>query len=146
MKAPIFQRSQRLLLTIAVLFVAGSVLANEMIVPRGSSWKYHNSNQDLGGTGWQEFGYDDSGWSGPLPGPIGDNLEGGFQLCVSVIDIGQPVGNRFPVIYFRKGFSVANGGAYESLIVRLNRDDAALVYLNGVLLINDGVPDPPTFA
>src|ERR1043166_3677660 len=66
MKAPIFQRSQMLLLTLAGLFVAGSVLANEMIIPRGSSWRYNNSNQELGGTGWQDFGYNDSGWSGPL--------------------------------------------------------------------------------
>src|SRR6185369_10503931 len=74
MRAPIFQLSQRLLLTIAGLLVAASILANEMIIPRGSSWKYHNLGHDLGGTGWQELGYDDSGWAGPLPGPLGDNL------------------------------------------------------------------------
>src|ERR1051325_132110 len=145
MKVSIFQVLQRLLVTISSLCVAASVLANEMIVPRGSSWKFHNLGQDLGGTGWQEPGYDDSGWRGPLTGPLGDNNENFVQRCASVIDIG-PSGVRFPVIYFRKSFSVPNAAAYQSLILRLNRDDYALVYLNGVLLVNDGVPDPPAFA
>src|SRR5690349_16634621 len=75
--------------------------ANELIVSRNSLWKFHNLGQDLGGTGWQALGYDDSGWGGPLPGPLGDNQENGTQLCASVIDIG-PSGERFPIVYFRR--------------------------------------------
>src|SRR4051812_949870 len=74
-----------------------------LLIPRASSWKY-KSGTDLTGSGWETSGYNDSAWSGPLPGPLGDNNESGTQLCTSVIDIGSPT--RYPVVYYRKTFNV----------------------------------------
>jgi len=115
-----------------------------LLVPRGSSWKFNNSNTDLG-TAWIDPAYDDSSWGGPLPGPLGDNNEVGVQRCTSVINIG-PTGAKFPVIYYRRTFNVSGAAAYQSLFLRLNRDDAAVVFLNGIKIKNDGVPEPLTFA
>jgi hypothetical protein len=116
-----------------------------ILVPRHSTWKYQNLNQDLSATSWKELSYDDSSWGGPLPGPLGDNNEGGTQLCTSVIDIG-PTGTRYPVVYYRRAFTVSGAANYQSLILRLNRDDSAVIYLNGTLIKNDGVPEPITFS
>src|SRR5687767_3619809 len=63
------------------------------LVPRGANWKYHNLGQNLFTTQptWKDRTYDDSavnGWGGPAPAPIGDNNQGGNQLCTTVIDIG----------------------------------------------------------
>src|SRR4051812_32809972 len=93
------------LAALAFAFVS-TASAQVMLVPRGSSWKYHNLNTDLG-TAWRNSAYDDSAWGGPAVGPLGDNLEGAVQLCTSVIDIG-PSGARYPGIYYRRNFQVTN--------------------------------------
>src|SRR6266404_6865488 len=127
-------------------FVASAPFATkaDVLVPKGSSWKFNNSSNDLG-TIWSLPGYDDSSWGGPLPGPLGDNLEVGVQLCKSVIGIG-PVGARIPTIYFRSTFTIASGSAYSALILHLNRDDGAVVYLNGHLILADRVVTPTFFS
>ena len=113
-----------------------------LLIARGSSWKYHNLNQDLS-TSWQGTNYDDSGWLSGVA-PLGDNVEGGVQQCSTVIDIG-PSGARYPTLYYRKNVMVSGASAYQSLTLRLQRDDGAAVYLNGVLLTADGVAVPSIF-
>jgi hypothetical protein len=115
---------------------AMAVQAQTVFSPRGAVWKYHNLGLAPGGD-WKAPGYDDSGWlSGN--GPLG----GGDAHIVTAIDIG-PAGSRYPTVYFRREFSVAAAGDYEGFVVRLLRDDGAAVYLNGTLLVSEGV-DVPT--
>ncbi len=114
-----------------------------LLVQRGASWKYHNLGTDLGST-WKEANYNDSAWAGPLPAPIGDNNEGGNQLCVSVIGIGPNPG-RYQVVYYRRTFNVTSAISYQQLLLRLQCDDSAVVYLNGSVLYNDGVAAPGVF-
>src|SRR5205809_162011 len=123
-------------LFLVILTAYQVVGAENILINRGSSWKYNNSNIDLG-TAWLDLNYDDSAWGGPSPGPLGDNLEGGFQMVQSVIDIG-PATNRFPTIYFRKTFYIANAALYEGLILRVMRDDSVFIYLNGNFVTNVG--------
>ena len=122
-----------------VLACAGMASAQQMLVPRNSTWRYNNSNINLG-SAWQSLSYDDSAWGGPPRRPSGDNLETGSQLCTTVINTG-PSGARYPGVYYRRTFTVANANAFSSLTLRLQRDDYAIVYLNGALLYNDGIPD-----
>ena len=114
-----------------------------ILLARGSSWKYNNSGTDLG-TAWQAPAYNDTAWGGPSPGPLGDNNENGVQTCATVIDIG-PVSARFPTVYFRRSFNVASPEVYSELILRLNRDDGAAVYLNGSLVMADNLAMPTSF-
>ena len=128
----------------ALTFIlAGSASAQVMLIPRASSWKYHNLNTDLG-TAWQGTGFDDSAWLSGVA-PLGDNNEGGIQLCTTVIDIG-PSGARYPTLYYRKTVNMTGAAGYQSLTLRLQRDDGAAVYLNGTLLTADGVAAPSSFA
>src|SRR5439155_20161821 len=142
MKKPSLAQLAGLLLAILTSFQTAK--ADNILISRGSTWKYNNSNLDLG-TAWRNLDYDESGWGGPSPGSLGDNIEGGFQMVQSVIDIGA-VGARLPTIYFRKTFYVTNAALYEGLILRLLRDDGAAIYLNGELLYSDGVSIPSHFS
>src|SRR2546430_1263 len=114
MKKPSLAQLAGLLLAILTSFQ--TTKADNILISRGSTWKYNNSNLDLG-TAWRNLDYDESGtsgspgWGGPSPGSLGDNIEGGFQMVQSVIDIGSPSA-RFPTIYFRKSFYVTNAALY----------------------------------
>src|SRR4051812_3066295 len=132
-------------LMLALSFSIGSPLtitAASLLIPRNSTWKYHNLNQDLG-TAWLALGYDDSapnGWA-EATAPLGDNFEGGTQEITAfggtVIDIG-PAMTRHPTIYFRKTLSVSRASNYQALILRIMRDDEVFIYLNGQFLTNSG--------
>jgi hypothetical protein len=97
---------------------------------------------------WNESGYDDSvanGWAGPSPAPLGFNLQNNIQYCATPIDIG-PAATRHPVIFYRRTFTASGVNAYNGLILRIQADDSAAIYLNGTLLYNDAVPTPGTFS
>jgi hypothetical protein len=111
----------------------------ELLVPRGSTWKYNNANQDLGTT-WRQLGYNDTAWQAG-PGPLGNNDAGGVQ---TTFDIG-PASARFPTVYLRKTFNISAPGAYEGLILRVMRDDGAYIYLNGSLLWAENAPSGLSF-
>ncbi len=116
-------------LTCAALFSARG--QSTTLVPAGSSWKYHDQNIDLG-TSWRALNYDDSAWLAG-PGPLG----GGDAHIVTPVNFGA-ASARIPTVYYRKTFVVNSPGAFQNLTVRLLRDDGAIVFLNGTLLLADG--------
>jgi hypothetical protein len=129
---------------LAVSIFAALPAGAEVLIPRATTgWRYNATGVDLGST-WKNSGYDDSAWSGPAQGPLGNNLEGGNQLCTTVFDVG-PSGARFPVVYYRRTFNVAAAAGYSQLTVRLQCDDSAVVYLNGTQVVSDGVQAPGVF-
>ena len=106
------------------LFTASSTTYSP-IVPAGSTWKYldNGSNQ---GTAWRAAGFNDSSWpSGSAELGYNDNDEN------TVISYGPDLTNKYPTYYFRQTFNVPTVGAYQTLKLRLKRDDGAIVYLNG---------------
>ncbi|RIK82215.1 MAG: hypothetical protein DCC68_06955 [Planctomycetota bacterium] len=100
------------------------------IVPLSARWKYldNGSNQ---GTAWQATAFDDGGWaSGPAELGYGD---GGEATVVA----GGPNNSRFATTYFRKTIVLPEGVSASDLAMRLQRDDAAAIYLNGVEVYRD---------
>ena len=57
-----------------------------------------------------------------------------------MIGFGPDSGDKYPTTYFRKTFNVANVSAYQTLRVRLKRDDGAIVYLNGQEIARSNMP------
>jgi hypothetical protein len=119
------------------------VLAQDEIsfIATGSEWKYldNGSNQ---GTAWRASGFSDAGWaSGFAELGFGDNNE------VTVINKG-PAGAQYRTYYFRKSFNVSAGqlnalqgdDPFYQLLIRLKRDDGAVIYLNGQEILRDGMP------
>jgi len=114
-------------------------VAQSVLVSRGATWKYSDLNTDLGAD-WRQPAYDDGSWnSGPAP------LGGGDPHIVTTINIG-PAGARYPTLYFRRSFNVSSAAAYDELILRLLRDDGAVIYLNGAQILADGAATPASFA
>jgi len=116
-------------------------VTNDFIV-FGSAWKYHDKGQDLQ-TAWVQLLYDDTTWSNGLAQlGYGDNDE-----TTRIEDNPTPGYNatdvdRYITSYFRKFFSVTNATAYTNLSLRLLRDDAGVVYLNGSEIYRS--PNMPT--
>ena len=110
--------------------ILGFFTAPELLVRAGAIWKYHDSGADLG-TAWMAPDYDDTSWAG---GPA--------QLGFGEADEATPVANNPARIttYFRHSFVVDDPTKYRTIILRLLRDDGALVWLNGAELVRSNLP------
>src|SRR5258706_10521112 len=118
MKTPSFARVAGIILTILIIWCSAVIVrASPILVQRGSAWKYNNLNRDLSldPPDWRLPGFPDSSWGEPATAPIGDNLEGGIQLCARVIDI-SPAVAIFPVYYYRHTFYVTVHSSYLCII------------------------------
>jgi hypothetical protein len=106
------------------------------LVDMSSEWRYLDTNT-YPGDGWQAIGFPDGSWA-----------EGGAELgcCegdeTTEIDIG-PDTARYPTVYFRQTFEVANPALFTSLTIRLLRDDGAIVHLNGDEAFRSNMPEGP---
>jgi hypothetical protein len=110
-----------------------SATSTELLIPLGATWRYldNGSNQ---GTAWRARVFDDSSWkSGPAELGYGDSPA---DEATRVEDNATPGyvasdTNRYATTYFRKTFNVTNVAGITSLTVKLEYDDAAIVYING---------------
>ncbi len=119
---------------LAFLVVPAARAADTTLVPVGSVWKYldNGSNQ---GTAWRASGFNDSTWpSGAAQLGYGDGDE------ATTVGFGPDANNKFITTYFRRAFSVTNAAAFNTLTLRLMRDDGAVVYLNGVEVWRTNMP------
>ena len=132
------RRAKCLLLVSLVLALSTALLPSATIlISKGAGWRYldDGSNQ---GTAWREPSYNDDEWGfghGELG--YGDDDE------VTLLSYGPDPNNRYITYYFRRFFYVADPAAFTNVLVKLLRDDGAVVYLNGTEVIRSGMPDGP---
>jgi hypothetical protein len=103
---------------------SGAGATTNTLISFGSVWKYldNGSNQ---GTNWVSSIFDDSAWAaGPAQLGYGDGDE------ATVVSFGPNSSAKFVTTYFRHTFTGAS--SYTNLDLKLLRDDAGIVYLNGV--------------
>ena len=130
-------RSIRLCATGLLLVVVASqtVGAQDTLVATGSLWKYLDDGSDQG-TAWYQPKFDDSGWaSGPAELGYGDGGE------ATVVRYGPDTNNRYITAYFRHTFTVSDPANYPSLLLKILRDDGAVVYLNGAEVFRTNMPE-----
>ena len=102
-----------------------------VIVPVGSRWKYSDTGTSPD-PGWTALDFKDDAWSeGPAQLGYGDSDEA-TQLDNSP--------DKFPTYYFRHSFVVEDPSKLKPLVLRLLRDDGAIVYLNGSEVVRDNMP------
>ena len=122
---------------VACEFTAGSQLlivpadpsanTNVALMSFGSAWQYLDNGSDQG-TAWRAPAFNDSGWSNGLAQlGYGDSP----RDEVTLIRRTSASGTTNITFYFRKAVEVADPGQFVSLRMRLLRDDAGVVYLNG---------------
>lgn len=112
---------------------SGELVNRTDILAAGSIWKYLDDGSDLG-TSWRGVEFDDAAWSEGA-GQLGYG-DGDEQTLISV----REDDDTHPVtMYFRTEVEVNQD--FDELIVRLVRDDGAVVYINGVEVVRDNMPD-----
>jgi hypothetical protein len=115
------------------------------LVERGASWRYLDSGV-YPGDDWTEPGFDDAGWAeGPAPLGYGDGQ-------TTQVSYGDDSSDKHITTWFRRSVEVPaellEGISEVSLELRI--DDGGLVWLDGVELLRQGMPEgeitPETYA
>ncbi len=110
--------------------------AGTALVSFGQTWKYLEERGAPAANWTARTGYDDSGWLSGR-GRLGYGGDGE----VTILSYGQESGAKNITAWFRKSFSVTNPAAFSALLLRLVRDDGAIVYLNGTEVFRTNMPD-----
>jgi hypothetical protein len=126
--------ARTLLSCLLVVCAAVSARAADVLVPVGAVWRYLDNGSDQG-TAWRASSFNDSSWaSGPAQLGYGDGDES------TVVSFGPDAANKYITTYFRRTFSVADASIYQSALLRVLRDDGAVVYLNGTEVFRSNMP------
>jgi hypothetical protein len=117
---------------------AGGVVRTTFIEGK-SEWKFLDDGSDQG-SAWRARDFDDASWaSGKGELGYGDGGEG------TVVSFGDNPGSKHVTTYFRKTLSIPVAADVTEMTVGLLRDDGAAVYLNGVEVVRDELPEAASF-
>jgi hypothetical protein len=107
---------------------------------KGAVWKYLDDGSDQG-TAWVAPEFNDNAWkSGPAPLGYGDADR---QAPATTVGYGPSSGSKYITTYFRRTFAIDNPKALTNLVVSLQRDDGAIIYLNGRGIFTNNMPAGP---
>ncbi len=105
------------------------------LISFGDVWNYMDDGSNQG-TNWTGRLFNDAAWAaGPARLGYGGDGE------VTTVSFGTNAALKHLTTYFRRRFTVANPAALNSLLLRLTRDDGAVVYLNGVEKYRNNLED-----
>lgn len=125
----------------AIACVTTQTIVSIVNLPLNSTWRYFNTNAAPAGS-WTNRTYDDSAWPGgatPMGYPQGDD----GVTFPTILNYGADANNKWISYYFRKSFVVTNLSGIATMNLGLNRDDGAVIYLNGTELMRDNMPAGP---
>jgi len=106
-----------------------------VLSPAGAVWRYLDDGSDPGPT-WTTPAFRDAAWrAGPAQLGFGDGGE------ATVVRYGADPANKHITTYCRRIFTVADPLAYRFVVLRLVRDDGAVVYVNGREARRDNLAD-----
>ncbi|NTX39270.1 hypothetical protein HUA78_33035 [Myxococcus sp. CA033] len=104
------------------------------LVAPGSVWRYRDTGVDPG-AGWTAVGYTDTAWKqGSAQLGYGDGDE------ATVVSYGPSTSSRYVTTWLRGTFTVADPSRVSNMVLRLLRDDGAVVYLNGQEVLRSNLP------
>ena len=113
-------------ITLLILMLSLNVLAQDvMMIPFESTWKYLDKGTNQG-TVWRANNFDDSSWAS------GRGILGyGESNLNTIVSFGNDSDDKHITTYFRHTFSIADVSLFHNFLLRLQKDDAAIVYVNG---------------
>lgn len=112
------------------------------LIAEGSVWSFLDTGA-VPPVGWTGRGFDDAAWRrGPTQIGYGDGDEATVAGFVDTDPLSEGVQKNITT-YFRKTFDVVDPAAMNQLLLRLVRDDSAVVYLNGKEVWRLGLPEGP---
>jgi hypothetical protein len=119
-----------LLIAVCTFGALPQLTAQTTFVPAGATWRYLDTGVDQG-VAWRALGFDDASWaSGPAELGYGDDDENPPRPEATVVSYGPDEANKYITTHFRYKFNVVNPATLTNLLLRLVRDDGAVVYLN----------------
>ncbi|HXG46881.1 MAG TPA: clostripain-related cysteine peptidase, partial [Methylomirabilota bacterium] len=106
----------------------------QYLIPAGSVWRYRDEGANLG-TAWRAVTYtNENGWASGRA-RFGYGLRETTTLSPTANPASRPI-----TTYFRHSFTLNNPAAVTNLVLRVLRDDGAVVYLNGVEIYRGNMP------
>src|SRR5207249_6830466 len=126
-----------LFLVAASFFGATMRASADVLVATNATWKYLDNGSDQG-TAWRAVGFSDSGWSNGVP-----KLGYGNGDETTVVGFGPDPNNKYITTYFRSAFVTTSANRVTNLVVRVIRDDGAVVYVNGTEVFRSNMPGGP---
>ena len=105
-----------------------------LLLPRQASWRYLDTGM-FPGNEWKNQAFDDSAW----PEGFGE-LGYGDGNEATELDFGPDDQNKYITTYFRKSFEIGDTSGFDQVLLRLLRDDGAVVYVNGTEVLRDNLP------
>ena len=134
---------------LALVFLMGTLAApaafaespGDFLVSIGATWRYLDNGSDQG-TAWRATAFADGGWAqGPAELGYGDGGEATVLNCGP--NAPGCLSANYITTYFRKSFTVSDVGSIAALDLKLQRDDGAIVYLNGTQVASSNMPATP---
>ncbi len=113
----------------------GQATALSTLLERGSAWRYLDDGSDQG-SAWRGPAFDDSAWGAGF-GPLG---YGDGDETTVVDEGGSP---KAITTYFRRRFGVGPFAGAGGLRLEMQRDDGAVVYLDGDEVLRVNMPGGP---
>lgn len=121
----------------SLLVASATGAAEQVLIAADAVWSFLDDGS-ASGPAWASLGFDDSGWAvGPAELGYGDGDE------ATVVGFGPDPAAKFITTYFRHEFHVADPAAVSVLDLRIDRDDGAAIYLNGVEVWRTNLPAGP---
>src|SRR5690349_10921856 len=117
-----------------VAFTMSQAIGQTLLVSTNSTWKYLDNGSDQG-TAWRAPGFIDGAWASGLT-PMG--YEDAWIITTN--SYGPDVNNKYITTYYRKAFTVEDASAITNLLLRVQRDDGVVVYLNGTEVLRNNLP------
>jgi len=119
---------KNILVLILIIFEIFSFYSQQLI-PQGAQWKYKDDGI-FPGASWNALSYDDSSW-----------LAGNAELGFGDGDETTVLRSGHITYYFRHTFFVTDPNEQNNLLLRLLRDDGAVVYINGTEVVRSNMPE-----
>lgn len=131
-------KKAKLLLCLTLLTsLLGFSQISHTILPSGSQWSYLDDGTDQGATGWNQPVFDYSSWStGAAPLGYDDPM-------ATTISYGPDANNKYITYYFLRDIEVELSELPEEVTFNVRRDDGIVVYINGVEVLRDNMPEGP---
>ena len=126
---------KQLLYAAALLMGFQAVAQGNYPIEKGSQWHYLDNGSDQNGTGWNNLSGTNTTWAeGAAPLGYGDPMN-------TVISFGPDSGNKFITSYYYRDITIDLANVADMVELGLRRDDGAIVYINGVEVLRNNMPD-----
>jgi hypothetical protein len=123
-----------LILKLCFLIFSFFATAQTIFIPYGSTWKYNDYGKALSDD-WKSLSFNDDYWrSGNSEFGYGQGDES------TLIKYGSDPYNKNITSYFRKVVNIPDPNEFSRFIIRLERDDGAVVYINGKEVFRSNMP------